>query len=59
MDSETTVGFQRLAMTELSLKSPKTGKSKGLELVLKCLQRQELPLQIVGRMTAETTVATV
>ena len=59
MDSETTVGFQRLAMTELSLKSPETGKSKGLDLVLKCRQRQELPLQLVGRMTAETTVATV
>jgi hypothetical protein len=55
MDSESTVGFQRRGMKDLSLKSPETGKSKGLELVRKCRQQQELPLRLVSRITAETT----
>jgi len=40
-------------MMDLSLKSPKTGKSKGLECVLKFSCQQDLPLRRVGRLTAE------
>lgn len=41
-------------MVDLSQKSPEAGKSKGLDLVLKCRHQQELLPRLVSGTTAET-----